>query len=74
MLANSKVRWKGFTYDNELEAFAAAKNDFIKTFDDIRKFYEERPKYAFQHMKEFLELDSYLQEITINKKGEVQQI
>ena len=37
MLANSKVRWKGFTYDNELEAFAAAKNDFIKTFDDIRK-------------------------------------
>ena len=70
MLANSKVRWKGFTYDNELEAFAAAKNDFSKTFDDIRKFYEERPKYAFQHMKEFLELDSDLQEITINKKGE----
>ena len=70
MLANSKVRWKGFTYESELEAFAAAKNDFIKTFDDIRKFYEERSKYAFQHMKEFLELDSDLQEITINKKGE----
>ena len=70
MLANSKVRWKGYTYESELEAFAAFKNDFVKNFDDIRKFYEERPKYAIQHMKEFLELDNDLQIITINKKGE----
>ena len=70
MLANSKVRWKGYDFESELEAFAAFKKDFAKTFDDIRTFYAERPKYAFQHMKEFLELDNDLQEITITKKGE----
>ena len=70
MLANSKVRWKGYDFESELEAFAAFKKDFAKTFDDIRTFYAERPKYAFQHMKEFLELDSDLQELTIKKKGE----
>ena len=70
MLANSKVRWKGFEFDGELEAFAAAKKDFIKNFDDIRKFYEERPKYALQHLKEFLGLESELQELTITKSGE----
>ena len=70
MLADSKVRWKGYDYENELEAFATFKNNFVKNFDDIRKFYEERPKYALEHMKEYLELDSKLQEITITKKGE----
>ena len=30
MLANSKVRWNGFEFDGELEAFAAAKKSFIK--------------------------------------------
>ena len=70
MLADSKVRWKGYDYENELEAFATFKNNFVKNFDDIRKFYEERPKYALEHMKEYLELDSELQEITITKKGE----
>ena len=70
MLADSKVRWKGYDYENKLEAFATFKNNFVKNFDDIRKFYEERPKYALEHMKEYLELDSELQEITITKKGE----
>ena len=70
MLADSKVRWKGYDYENELEAFATFKKNFVKNFDDIRKFYEERPKYALEHMKEYLELDSELQEITITKKGE----
>ena len=30
MLANSKVRWKGFDYENEVEAFAASKDNFVK--------------------------------------------
>ena len=33
----------------------------------IRKYFELRPKYALQHMKEYLDLDGELEEITIIK-------
>ena len=70
MLAHGEVRWKGFTYSNELEAFANYKNNYIKHFDNIKKFFVERPKYALQHMKEYFNLTGELQEIIILKKGE----
>ena len=69
-LAEGKVRWKGTEYDNEKEAFANFKTTYIKNFEDIRKFFKNRPKYALEHMKNYLQLDSTLQEITIVKKGE----
>ena len=49
-LAEGKVRWKGADYDDEKEAFANFKNSYSKNFDDIRKFFENRPKYALEHM------------------------
>ena len=70
MLAHGEVRWKGFTYSNELEAFANYKNNYITHFDNIKKFFVERPKYALQHMKEYFNLIGELQEIIILKKGE----
>ena len=69
-LADGKVRWKGSEFQNEQEAFANCKTAFSKGFDDIRKFFENRPKYALQHMKTDLQLEGDLQEITIVKKGE----
>jgi hypothetical protein len=69
-LAEGKVRWKGTEYSNEKEAFANYKTSYAKNFDDIRKFFQNRPTYAFQHMKSYLQLDGDLQEITIVKKGE----
>ena len=69
-LANGKVRWKGYEYEDEKEAFANYKTSFSKNFDDIRKYFELRPKYALQHMKEYLDLDGELEEITIIKEGQ----
>ena len=70
-LADGKVRWKGAAkYENEKEAFANFKTDFSKNFDDIRKYFANRPTYALQHMKTDLQLTGDLQEITIIKKGE----
>ena len=69
-LADGKMRWKGSQYANQQEAYANCKNDFSKSFDDIRKFFANRPQYALQHMKQYLQLDGELQDITIVKKGE----
>lgn len=69
-LAEGKVRWKGTEYSNEKEAFANYKTSFSKNFDDIRKYFENRPQYALDHMKQHLQLEGDLQEITIVKKGE----
>ena len=70
MLAQGKVRWKGFTYTDELEAFANYKDNYIKHFDNTKLFFVERPKYALQHIKEYFNLESELQEITLVKEGE----
>ena len=69
-LAEGKVRWKGTEYSSEKEAFANYKTSYSKNFDDIRKYFANRPKYALDHMKQHLQLEGDLQEITIVKKGE----
>ena len=70
-LADGKVRWKGAEVAaDEKEAFANCKTAFSKGFDDIRKFFLNRPTYALQHMKTDLQLEGDLQELTIVKKGE----
>ena len=70
MLANGKVRWKGYEYDDEKEAFANFKTNYAKNFDNIKKYFEGRPKYSLQHIKDYFQLENELQEITIIKKGE----
>ena len=69
MLANGKLRWKGYEYSNELEAFANYKIFYSKILDDIRKFFYERPKYAIQHMIDYLNIEEELKEITISIEG-----
>ena len=69
MLANGKLRWKGYEYSNEKEAFANYKIIFSKILDDIRTFFTERPKYAIQHMIDYLNLEEELKKITISIEG-----
>ena len=70
MLANGEVRWKGFKYSSEAEAFATFKTNYVKAFNDLRVFFKERPEYALKHMKQHLSLEGDLQEIAITKEGE----
>ena len=70
MLANGEVRWKGFKYTSEVEAFANFKTNYVKAFDDLRTFFKERPDYALKHMKQHLNLQGDLQVIAITKEGE----
>ena len=54
MLANTQIRWAGY-YGNKLEIYSNAKNQFLnKELPQIKKFFEERAKYALEDMEEHL--------------------
>ena len=69
MLSECIIRWRNFENCTKEEAFENYKNMYIKEFDQMQTFFEERPKYAFDHMKEYLNLTGELKELTIIKKG-----
>ena len=45
------------------------RNIYIDNFDSILEFFENRPKYALAHIKEYLKLSGELKELTILKEG-----
>ena len=69
MLANGQLRWNGYENGTKLEAFENIKNIYIDNFNEILTFFKERPKYAFGHMKEFLNLTGEIKELTIKNEG-----
>ena len=55
MLANNQIRWAGYYGSNKLETIANVKNRFInKELPQIKKFFENRAKYALEDMEEYL--------------------
>ena len=56
-------------YQSELEAFANFKTAFEKMFETMRTFLEVRPEFAMQHMKNYLNIETNLTEITLSIKG-----
>ena len=68
-LAYGEVRWKGYQFEDENEAFATFKTNFMKTFEEIRKFFEKRPENALQHMINYLSLEEELKNVTLSIKG-----
>ena len=53
MLANSQIRWA--CYGNKLETYSNTKNQFIyKELPQIKKFFEERAKYALEDVEDHL--------------------
>ena len=69
MLANGQLRWKGNENCTKEEALERYKNIYIENFDSILVFFKERPKYAFGHMKEYLNLTGEVKELTVLKEG-----
>ena len=66
---NSRLRWYGGRYDSKLEGYANYKSSYLRSIDSITKFFEDRPKYALQHMKDFIGLRGDLVDLTIEIKG-----
>ena len=55
MWASSLTRWNGYSGGTRLEVFANYKNQYLsKTLPQIKKFFEERAKYALEDMEEYL--------------------
>ena len=69
MLANGRLRWRGYENGTKLEALENNKNIYIQNLDEILVFFNERPKYAFDHMKNYLNLTGEIKELTILKEG-----
>ena len=66
-VAYSQLRWWG--YSSKLEGFASYKERYQKALDTIADFFERRPEYTLQHMKDYLDLKGELIELTIEIKG-----
>jgi len=69
LMANSLLRWSEIKFDSILEGYSYYKLKFFKDLDSLYNFFEQRPKYTFQHMNEFLKLKGTLVELTIEIKG-----
>jgi hypothetical protein len=68
IVAYSQLRWWGA--ESKLEGYATYKTIFLKESDVIKNFFEKRPKYSLQQLKEFLGLKEELVELNIIIKGE----
>ena len=55
MIANGQTRWWGYFGGTKLETFSYCKNNFLSNvLSEIKKFFEERAKYALEDIEEFL--------------------
>ncbi len=69
MLANGQLRWKGYENCTKEVPLEKYKNIYIENFDSILVFFKERPKYAFGHMKEYLNLIGEVKKLIALKEG-----
>lgn len=69
LLSDGIIRWRNYENSTKEEALENYKNIYIKEFDSIRKFFSERPKYAFEHMRQYLNLTGEIKELTILING-----
>ena len=74
IMAYSELRWWGWSFDSILEGYSYFKLDYLKGLDSVIYFFEERPKFTFKHMKEFLKLEGNLVDLNkeIKGKGKIQ--
>ena len=68
LVANSQLRWSGKAYSS-FEGYALYKSNYYKFLDKSKNFFEERPKYIFEQMKDYLHLKGELVDLTIEIKG-----
>ena len=53
-LANGEVRWKGYQFEYENEAFAHFKTNFMIFFNEIKTFFSKPPENTLQYMINYL--------------------
>ena len=66
-VAYSQLRWWGWS--SKLEGFASYRQRYLTALNTLADFFENRPQYTFQHMKDYLNLKGDLVELTIKIKG-----
>ena len=55
MIANSQTRWSGYYGNSKLDTYSYVKNNYIsKVLPQIKKFFENRAKYALEDLDEHL--------------------
>ena len=69
IVANSQLRWCGRNYYSTFEGFALYKQYYYKSLDTIKNFFEKRPNYIFEQMKNYMKLKGDLVDLTIEIKG-----
>ena len=57
LVAYSQLRWSGLNYFSIFEGYAFYKTNYYKKLDSLRDYFEKRPKFIFQYMKNFMELE-----------------
>ena len=67
LVGYSQLRWWGAT--SKLEGFSHWKSNYQQSLDNIQRFFENRSKYALQHMKNHLNIKGNLNKLTINVEG-----
>ena len=68
IVSYSQLRWWGAK--SKMEGYADYAADFLKNSDVIKNFFELRPKFSLQQLKEYLSLEGELVELNIQIKGE----
>ncbi len=69
LITYSLLRWSSKNYYSTFEGYAFYKNDYYKSLDSLKYFFEQRPKYILQYMKNFINLEGELVELIIEIKG-----
>ena len=74
LVANSQLRWASRPPNSVIEAIANNKASYYRALDNFYNYYDRRPDFIYQHMKEYMGLkgnEVYLT-IEIQGKGRVQ--
>ena len=69
MIADSQLRWSSRNYKSVFEAIANYKASYLRSLDSLYNFYNRRPTFFFQHMKDYLKLRGNPVNITIEIQG-----
>jgi len=69
LVPNTLLRWGRSNFNSKLEGFANCKSKYLNDIDSIINFYENRPNYTLQHMKDFIGLKGDIIDLTIEIKG-----
>ena len=69
IIADSQLRWSSRNTRSKLESIANYKTSYLRSLDSLYNFYDKRPTYFLQHMKQYLKLKGNPVNLTIEIQG-----